>query len=77
MAVLIGFAPLAASFAGGADSVETAAPEPTPAAVTDLSAAGPADGAAADEDCGCGARSPGQLEETQQQMQEWQAKQTP
>ncbi|MEX2295796.1 MAG: hypothetical protein WD715_00155 [Dongiaceae bacterium] len=76
MAMLIGLAPLAAAFAGGADSVETAPPEPSPPVVTEANTAGPSDGEA-DEDCGCGARSPGHLARTQQQMQEWQAEQTP
>jgi len=76
MAVLMGLAPLAAAFAGGADNGVTAAPEPSPSVVTEASTAGPSD-AEAKDDCGCGARSPGHLARTQQQMQEWQAEQTP
>jgi hypothetical protein len=65
-----------AAGAGGPDSDVDPVPR-DPAEPTEVDAVGPSDSAGAAEICDCGARSPGELAETQRQMQEWQAKQAP
>ena len=62
--------------AGGEDSAADPAP-PEPGAPVEAETVGPSDSADATETCDCGARSPGELAETQRLMQEWQAKQAP
>jgi hypothetical protein len=65
-----------AAWAGGVDSAADPAP-PEPGAPVQAETLGPSDSADGAEPCDCGARSPGELAETQRLMQEWQAKQAP
>jgi hypothetical protein len=66
----------AAGAAGGPDSDVDPVPR-VPAGPAKADAETPSDSADATEICDCGARSPGELAETQRQMLEWQAKQAP